>query len=363
MNEDKDILKEEGNEKEKRPDIHEEFWGAESYKKYTEIEAEIEQGKREEPEKEAKKRKKTIKALIAFIVIILLLLGAVFAFFAVKDISSWFKNFAGEGVPFINRQNDNHTELTENPNIVRVTFPEGFNILQIAERLEENGVCKKDDFLKVCNEPYEGIEIDNADERIFLLEGYVFPDTYEFYKNSDAKAVLKKFIDNYNNKITPEMKKRAEELGMTMDEVITLASIIQKECDCDISECANVSSVFHNRLKNPSFPKLESDVTTFYIKYNLADYLGYKKDAEGNPLSLTEQSDEIKHYIDIYSTYYCKGLPVGAICNPGLKAINAALNPAQTDYYYFLTDPTGVDFYYASTIAQHQENGRKAGLF
>ena len=92
----------------------------------------------------------------------------------------------------------------------------------------------------------------------------------------------KVFIDNFNDKITPEMKQKAVELGMTLDEIITLASIIQKECDFDITECANVASVFHNRLKSPSFPKLESDVTTFYIKNSLGDYLGYQKDAEGN---------------------------------------------------------------------------------
>lgn len=266
----------------------------------------------------------------------------------------------GEGVPFLTTKSASTTTVK---NTATVTFPEGFTIIQIAERLEANGVCSKEDFLKVCNEPYEGITIDNPDERVFLLEGYVFPDTYEFYLDSDAKSVLKKFIDNFNDKITPEMKQKAVELGMTLDEIITLASIIQKECDFDISECANVASVFHNRLKSPSFPKLESDVTTFYIKNSLGDYLGYQKDAEGNGLALEKQNDEIKRYMNLYSTYYCKGLSAGPICNPGLKAITATLNPAETNYYFFLTDPTGVDFYYASTIAQHQKNGKTAGLF
>ena len=260
----------------------------------------------------------------------------------------------GEGVPFLTTK----SSTTTVKNTVTVTFPEGFTIMQIAERLEENNVCSKDAFLKVCNEPYEGIEITNPEERIFLLEGYVFADTYEFYFNSDAKAVLKKFIDNFNKKVTPEIRAKAQVLGYTLDEMLTLASIIQMECDKDITECANVSSVFHNRLKSPSFPKLQSDVTTFYITQKLGDYLGYQKDVK-----LADQNDDIRRYMDLYSTYYCNGLPAGPVCSPSLKAITAAVTPADTDYVYFLTDASGEDFYYASTLSQHNKNGKEAGLF
>lgn len=260
----------------------------------------------------------------------------------------------GEGVPFVTTKSHTTTVV----NTVKVTFPEGFTALEIAQRLEENGVCPADEFLTVCNTPYEGIEIDNPDERIFLLEGYIFADTYEFYLDCDAETVLKKFIDNFNSKIDGEIKAQAEAMGFTLDEILTLASIIQRECDEDIAECANVSSVFHNRLKSSSFPKLQSDVTTFYISRKLADYLGYDKEKK-----VEDQTEEIQRYINLYSTYYCNGLPAGPICNPSMKAIRAALNPAETDYVYFLTDPTGKDFYYASTIAEHNKNGRLAGLF
>ncbi len=264
----------------------------------------------------------------------------------------------GEGLPFLTTKSDTTTVK----NTVTVTFPEGFSVLDIAERLEENNVCSKDDFLKICNEPYEGIEIDNPEERYFLLEGYVFPDTYEFYMNSEPKSVLKKFIDNYNNKVTQETKDKAKSLGYTMDEMLTLASMIQKECDEDIAECATVSSVFHNRLKSPSFSMLQSDVTTFYITKKLGERLGYKVGEDGKGLKLEEQNEDIRRYIDLYSTYYCKGLPAGPICNPGIKAITAAINPASTDYVYFLTDESGENFYYASTYADHLANGKKAGL-
>lgn len=261
----------------------------------------------------------------------------------------------GEGIPFLSTK----SKTTLPDNTVTVTFPEGYTIVQIAQKLEQSKVCSAQAFLEACKKPAAGIELDNADDRVFLLEGYIFPDTYEFYLESDARSVVDKFIENYNSKITNEMKQRAKMLGYTMDQMMTLASVIQKECDADIDECANVSSVFHNRLKDSaSFPKLESDVTTFYVSQNLKDVIGYQ-----DGVALENQNDEVKKYMELYSTYYREGLPVGPICNPGLKAINAALHPADTNYVFFLTDKSGEHFYYASTIAEHNANGVKAGLF
>lgn len=262
---------------------------------------------------------------------------------------------SNDGIPFLSTK----SKTTLPDNTVTITFPEGYTILQIADKLEQNNVCSAQAFLDECNKPIDGIEIDNAEDRVYLLEGYVFPDTYEFYYDSSASEVLDKFIENFNLKITDEMKQRANVLGYSMDEMLTLASIIQKECDADIEECANVSSVFHNRLKSPgSFPKLQSDVTTFYITNSLKNTLEYQ-----DGVSLDNQNDAVKKYMELYSTYYCNGLPAGPICNPGLKAINAALHPSDTDYVFFLTDESGENFYYASTIAEHNANGIKAGLF
>lgn len=282
-----------------------------------------------------------MKRLLSFFLIISLLLLT----FSACD--------KGEGVPFLTTKSHTTTVV----NTVKVTFPEGFTVLQTAERLEENGVCSADEFLTACNTPRDGVEISNADERVFLLEGYIFPDTYEFYLDCDAETVLNKFIENFNEKITDEIKTQAEQMGFSVDEIITLASMIQKECDEDIEECANVSSVFHNRLKRSDFSMLQSDPTSFYIKKSLGDYLGY--DAN---LKLEEQNENVKKYMNLYSTYYCKGLPAGPICNPGMKAIRAALNPADTDYVYFLTDDTCKNFYYAETYAKHLQNGRDAGI-
>ena len=234
---------------------------------------------------------------------------------------------------------------------VRITFPEGYTVLQMGELLEKNGVCSKSDFYAAANTSAEGINIENPQDRMFLLEGYLFADTYDFYVGEDASSVVKRFTDNFKEKITPEFEQRASELGYSLDEMLSLASIIQKECDEDIEECKNVSSVFHNRLKQNRKGYLGSDVTYFYLK-NALDYIGGKENPRYETL------------LNNYYTYspYRKGLPAGPICNPSLKAIEAALYPNDTDYYFFLTDESCKNFFYAETYEQHLKNGREAGI-
>lgn len=308
------------------------------YKKYLNEEEEVIIPKEEEKITPPPSKKKSKVVPVAIVALIVLLCGAFTGAFLFKD---EIKNVITPT-----------TTVPPKPtNVVTVTFPEGYTVYQMGMLLQEKGVCSKDDFYRAANSPVEGIEIANPEERAFLLEGYLFPDTYEFYLNEDPKSVIGRFIDNYNQKITPEIKQKAAALGYTMDEMLTLASIIQKECDFGIEECKNVSSVFHNRLKNSRETYLGSDVTYFYLK-NMADYLG-GSDSEKFDFLLTK-----------YYTYnkYRKGLPAGAICNPGIKAITAAVEPADTDYYYFLTDETATEFYYAETYSQHLANGKKAGI-
>ena len=308
------------------------------YKKYLNEEEDVIIPKEEEKITPPPSKKKSKVVPVVIVALFVLLCGAFAGAFLFKD---EIKNVITPTT----------TVPPEPTNVVTVTFPEGYTIYQMGMLLQEKGVCSKDDFYRAANSPVEGIEIANPEERAFLLEGYLFPDTYEFYLNEDPKSVIGRFIDNYNKKITPEIKQKAADLGYTMDEMLTLASIIQKECDFDIEECKNVSSVFHNRLKNSRETYLGSDVTYFYLK-NMADYLG-GSDSEKFDFLLTK-----------YYTYnkYRKGLPAGAICNPGIKAITAAVEPADTDYYYFLTDETATEFYYAETYSQHLANGKKAGI-
>ncbi len=250
-------------------------------------------------------------------------------------------------------------------NTVTVMIPEGYNAQQIGQLLEENLVCRADDFEKYYRSKLEKYDFEEqitvTENRFYALEGYLFPDTYEFYVIDDlpdkpsmdtsqyAKQAAEKMYSNFQNKITKKMYARAKELGMTFDEVVTLASIIQKE-GTNEENMANISSVFHNRLENMyEYPHLQSDTTDNYIE----DVI--RPNIPSSSLSLYE------NVITAYDTYTCEGLPAGPICSPGLEAINAALYPAETDYYYFLSSSDGV-FYYASTVEKHEQNIIDAAL-
>lgn len=232
---------------------------------------------------------------------------------------------------------------------VRITFPEGLTVCQIAALLEENGVCSAAEFIAEANNPLSlegyGFVIPNPEERAYLLEGYVFPDTYEFYRNESASAALSRFLKNTQAKLNADVYARCDELGYTVDEILTIASIVQEEAG-DPAEMGKVSSVIHNRLDSSRFPKLQCDVATFYLRDYVKPYV-----------------DEFRYneLVELYNTYNCSGLPAGPITNVGMDAINAALYPEDTDYYYFITDSNG-DYLYAKTWSGHLENCDKAGI-
>ena len=243
--------------------------------------------------------------------------------------------------------------------VVKVTIPEGYTFDNILDLFIENGIMKEEDkeeYLKQLQEfPYEYDFItklteqgsfDNKD-RIHRLEGYLFPDTYEFYKNENPVAALDKLFDNFENKFKEEMYTRAEELGMTVDEIITLASMIEAEGDSPVN-FAKISSVFHNRLKDNSgsFRLLGSDATTLYA----LRISGHDKK--------TLNADDTD-FVHPYNTYTSIGLPPGPICNPGIEAITAALYPETTNYMYFLTMSNG-ETVFARTAAEHNNNIAKS---
>lgn len=250
-------------------------------------------------------------------------------------------------------------------NTVTVMIPEGYNAQQIGQLLEENLVCRADDFEKYYRSKLEKYDFEEqinvTENRFYALEGYLFPDTYEFYVIDDlkdkpgmdtgqyAKQAAEKMYSNFENKITNKLYARAKELGMTFDQVVTLASIIQKE-GTNEENMANISSVFHNRLENMyEYPHLQSDTTDHYIE----DVI--RPNIPSSSLALYE------NVINAYDTYTCEGLPAGPICSPGLEAINAALYPAETDYFYFLSSSDGV-FYFAETVEKHEQNIIDAAL-
>lgn len=244
---------------------------------------------------------------------------------------------------------DNESITESTSNTVKVTFPEGYTVADIALKLEENGVCSADGFMTEANNTEYltefNIEISEPESRSFVLEGYLFPDTYEFYRNENPSSVIKRFIRNFNSKITDEMKARADELGYSLDEILTIASIVQEEAG-KASEDKKISSVIHNRLNSSDFPKLQCDACTFYLRDSVKPYVSEEKYEE---------------LLQSYSTYNCYGLPEGPITNPGLDSINAALYPDDTDYYFFISDADG-QYYYAKTWDEHQQNIKNAGL-
>jgi UPF0755 protein len=222
-----------------------------------------------------------------------------------------------------------------------VVIPEGYTIPQIAQTLENSGVCSKKDFLAEAQK--EDVEfkyssaIPNNPNRLYTLEGYFFPDTYYFSKGQPADKVIKTFLDNFESKFTDAMAQRAEELNLSVDQAVTLASLIQGEAYLD-SEMPTVSSVFHNRLNYgvSGVKILQSDATTTYIIRVIRPALG----SSGTAVETA------------YDTYKSGGLPPGAVCNPGLAALNAALYPEKTNYYYFVCDKNK-KIYFSVTYSQH----------
>lgn len=237
--------------------------------------------------------------------------------------------------------------------IVTLTFPEGWNARQIAEKLEANDVCTASSFMNTLqtvdfSEDYDFIAaIHDKSQRFIGLEGYLYPDTYQFYVGENPSSVIRRFLNNFEVKWTEEYGNRASELGLTIDEVITLASIIQMEA-ANYDQMPGVSSVLHNRLDNTyTFPRLECDSTTAYYTDVIAP-------------SYTTSSEDMKKcdtFRNLYDTYDddCLGLPIGAIANPGGDAISAALYPDDTGYYFFNHDVNG-GIYYAVTASEHDRN-------
>lgn len=230
---------------------------------------------------------------------------------------------------------------------VTLTFPEGFTVDQIVAKLEENKVCSAAVLYQTMQEvdfssEFSFIaEMDNKEMRYRMLEGYMYPDTYEFYVGESPSSVLRKFLNNFNKRWTEEYAAQAQKLNMSVDDVITLASIIQKEA-YGAEQSPLVSSVLHNRLnKSGLYPSLQCDSTTEYIN----EYIQKN----------TKSAVELARFTDRYSSYKCAGLPVGSICNPGDDAIKAALYPEKTDYYFFAHD-TNKKLYLARNDNERRSN-------
>lgn len=213
---------------------------------------------------------------------------------------------------------------------VHVTIPEMSSIDDIAKILEEKGVCTKSDFLSEVQSgefDYDFVK-DIPEEKVYYrLEGYLFPDSYDFY-NFDSKEcahlAVDKMLKTLDQKLTADIRKKISDSGYTLHEIMTMASIVELEAGGSPDEMANVAAVFFNRLKSDEFSTLGSSPTRRY-----------------------------PHGNGRYNTYEAAGLPPGPLCSPSLNSIKATAEPTQNfDYYYFVTDAS-MKFYYNKTLAEH----------
>ena len=221
----------------------------------------------------------------------------------------------------------------------RVTIPEGFSVSQIAEVLHEQRLADREAFLRCTRDPSF---IRTLSLPVESLEGYLFPDTYRFARHVKPERLIEAMVARFQRAVTEKHRRRAAELGLSMHQVVTLASVIEKET-ARPDERVLISGVFHNRLRR-KIP-LQSDPTVIYALNDFDGNLQKKDLAIESP----------------YNTYRVLGLPPGPIANPGSAAISAALYPASTRYLYFVSRNDG-SHEFSATLAEHNRAVRKYQL-
>ncbi len=221
-----------------------------------------------------------------------------------------------------------------------ITIPEGWSTKDIAEYFEREGVIPRNEFLKISGGQHPVLTIDRFDflkdqPRDAGLEGYLFPDTYRVFKDAKLEDIIVKMLENFGRKITPELREETARQNKTLFEIITMASLIEKEVVTD-EDRALVSGILWKRLSLGI--GLQVDATIIYIT-------GKKS---------TRVSREETQIDSLYNTYKYRGLPVGPIANPGLSAIRAAIYPKESPYLYYLSAPDGRTIF-SQTLDEHNE--------
>lgn len=236
--------------------------------------------------------------------------------------------------------------------ISRFTIKEGWDIFDIANEFELRGIAQREELMELIGFPAHHYQQDDsipqptdfsneypilsARPEYLSYEGYIFPDTYFIDIEAGVEPLVKKAFENLENKITDEMLADIKKQGKTLHEILTLASVIEKEAPK--GDYAKVAGVFYNRLRDGI--ALQSDATVNYVTGKQTDRPTYEDIEVDN----------------LYNTYEYPGLPPGPISNPGIEAIRAAIYPESHNYYYFLNPPGGGKLYYAETFEGHKRN-------
>jgi len=255
---------------------------------------------------------------------------------------------------------------TSKRGVVDIMFPEGYNCAQIFKTLEAKGVCTAAELEEYAAngelKEYWFLEgVPRGDK--YCLEGYLAPDTYSFYLNDSPRRVLEKLLNEFDDRFTDKMKEDfktmqstfaaklrsrgfnaayIEEHTLTLHQVVTLASIVQKEA-ASVNEGFDIASVFYNRLSNPNILSLGADATVYYA---IGDYFG----------EIDELTAEHLNVDSPYNTRKNQGIPPGPICNMGVQALYAALEPNETSYNYFVYDKSKSAHRFAVTESEHNKN-------
>ena len=247
--------------------------------------------------------------------------------------------------------------LTSNPVSVKIRIPEGSTINQVADILASKKlISDKTKFVNSINsQAFDYKFLQDLPKRDNRYEGYLFPDTYELGLNVAEKDIAKVVLDNFNNKFKPSYYEKAKNLGLSIDQVITIASILEKESN-NYKDRSMIAQIFYNRLssKDKTLNKLQSCATVQYIFFNRKTDV---PDADLKRIAQGKLTDKETSVDDPYNTYKNAGLPVGPICSPSLESIEAALNPdieaKNNGYYYFVAKGDGTTDY-SKTFAEHE---------
>ena len=272
------------------------------------------------------------------IIALILVLSFVFSFSACK------------GDEVIESTTETTTELTTESTTtvptVKVTIPEGYTLVKISWLLEEKGLCTSQEFIDACQSYKDWLDLteypflndlQNVENVCFYLEGYFFPLTYDIPENATAQDIVKMFLNGTKQKFNDMFMLSVNESRFNLHELLTLASLIEKEAFLD-EHRAMISSVLHNRLDKKM--KFQCDPTVKYCTGVIE-------------LVYPEKLDHFKYH---YNTYRCDGLMAGPICNPGMASIEAALNPADTNYLYFIIGTVEpYEAKYSETYEEHSK--------